>query len=256
MSNKKKYSILLLIVVVILIVVAIFANKWRNIVELDKITISGNYTLTKQEILNFAKLNEDSVVNIEELNLKIIQDRVSKNPEIKKVFVSKVPPSELKIEIIEKRPVALLNSDNELKLIDEELEVFSFKNFQKIYDLPVITGYSTGGIRAPDSMKNVNNLKTALFIILNAYQKSKTLYNMISEINIADSSKIIVYSNEKSVQFYFPRYSDKNINDKNYQRELMNTLVKFNAFHIQTNVKENISYVDLRFNGQAVIKFN
>jgi hypothetical protein len=58
------------------------------------------------------------------------------------------------------------------------------------------------------------------------------------------------------VQFYFPRYSDKNINDKNYQRELMNTLVKFNAFHIQTNVKENISYVDLRFNGQAVIKFN
>jgi len=245
-----------MMVVVILIVVAFFANKWRSNVEFDKITISGNYSLSKQEILSFAKLSEDSVVNIEELNLKTIQDRISKNPEIKKVFVSKVPPSELKIEIIEKRPVALINSENELKLIDEELEVFSFKNYQKIYDLPVVTGYQTGRIQIMDSMKNVNNLKTALFIILNSFRKSKTLYNMISEINIADSSKIIVYSNEKSAQFYFPKYTDKNINDNSYQKELLNTLVKFNAFHIQKAVKENIDYVDLRFNGQVIVKFN
>jgi cell division protein FtsQ len=256
LANRKKYTLLLFAVVVIIILAAIAADSWRSNVKFDKITITGNYTLGRQEILKFAKLDEDSSVNIDEINLKMIQDRISKYPEIKKVFVSKEPPSELKIDIIEKRPVALLNIDNNLRLIDEELEVFPFKNYNKIYDLPVITGYKTSGIRVIDSIKNVNNLRSALFIIMKSFQRSKTLYNLISEINIADSSKIIIFSNEKSAQFYFPKYNDVSIADKNYQKELINTLVKFNAFHLQAGNKENIGYVDLRFNGQAVVKFN
>ncbi|HEY5534062.1 MAG TPA: FtsQ-type POTRA domain-containing protein [Ignavibacteria bacterium] len=256
MTDRKKYSLLLFAVIIVIITAAIVANKWRNNVEFNKITISGNYTISREEILKFAKLYEDSSINIEEINLKMIQDRISKYPEIKKVSVSKEPPAELKIVVTEKRPVALLNIENELKLIDEDLEVFPFKNYQKIYDLPVITGYSTSKTAVVDSMKNVNNLRTALFIILNAYQKSKTLYNMISEINIADSSKIIVFSNEKSAQFYFPKYKDKSVTDKIYQKELNNTLVKFNAFQLQTGNMDNIGYVDLRYNGQAIVKFN
>ena len=72
--------------------------------SIEKITISGNYTISRAEILNIARL-KDTVLNAEEINIDNIQDRISKNPEIKKVFVSKELPSELKIEIIERRPV-------------------------------------------------------------------------------------------------------------------------------------------------------
>jgi len=256
LTGKRKYIILFAVLIILILVIAIFANKWRDNVQFSKITITGNYSLNRDDILKYAKLDRDSSINIDELNLKIIQDRISKNPEIKKVYVSKEPPSELKIDIIEKRPVALLNINNELKLIDEELEIFAFKNYQKLYDLPVITGYNMKYIQAADSINNSENIRTALFIVLNAYQRSKTLYNLISEINIADSSRLIVYSNENSAQFYFPKYKEKNISDKSYRTELIATLVKFNAFHYQTSIKENIIYVDLRFNNQAVVKYN
>ena len=256
MTGKRKYIILFASLIILVVIISVLANKWRDNVEFNKITISGNYTLTREEILSYAKLDKDSTINIEELNLKMIQDRISKNPEIKKVFVSKEPPSELKIDIIEKRPVAILNVNDELKLIDEELEIFPFKNYQKIYDLPVVTGYNSKFAQPGDSIKNTGNLRIALFIILNALQKSKTLYNLISEINISDSSKLIVYSNENLAQFYFPKSPDKNISNKQYQKELLATLVKFNAFHHQINLKENFVYVDLRFNGQAIAKLN
>jgi len=256
LSGKRKYIILFAAVIIIVLAVAVIANMWRDNVNYTKISISGNYSLTKDDILKFAKLDRDSSINIEELNLKMIQDRISKNPEIKKVFVSKEPPSELKIEIIEKRPVALLNVNNELMLVDEELEIFSFKNYQKLYDLPVITGYNFKFARTTDSVKNSGNLRTALFVLMNALKRSRTLYNLISEINISDSSKLILFSNENSAQFYFPKYENKNIGDLMYQKELVTTLLKFNAFHHQISMKDNIDYVDLRFNGQIVVKYN
>lgn len=254
--NIKK--VILLLVIVFAIGAVFLSLNWRDDRAIEKITISGNYTITRDEILSVARL-KDSLINLNEINIDIIQDRISKHPEIKKVFVSKVLPSELKVEIIERRPVAILSTGNELKLIDDELEVFPFKNYSKLYDLPVISGVRTESNPNQKSKFNKEDLRLALFMILNSYRESKVMYNNISEINLSDSSKVIVYMSEDSSPFFFPRMMNESIADEDYQNLILNRLQIFDNYLKQLldiHLKNHVNYVDLRFSNHVIVNYN
>ncbi|MBS1516906.1 MAG: FtsQ-type POTRA domain-containing protein [Bacteroidetes bacterium] len=234
---------------------AVLSLNWRSEDKIEKITVSGNYTISREEILNAAHLN-DSMTNINETGIEVIQDRISKHPEIKSVFVSRVPPSEIKIEVVEKRPVAILNGDNEMYLLDDGLDVFPYKNFSKMYDLPVISGVRKETNPKSRNKFNTEDLRTALFVILNSYKQSKSLYNNISEVRMSDTSKIIVYLSEDSTPIYFPRHNDKKIADKEYQNELnvkLRILKNYLNQYLAEQLKTKVNYIDLRFRNQIIV---
>ena len=79
---------------------------------ISEITVTGNHSISREEILAVGRV-KDSVMIEKDAEIELIQDRLMNHPEIKKAFVSKTPPSELKIEIVEKRPVAILNTGSE-----------------------------------------------------------------------------------------------------------------------------------------------
>ena len=250
--------VIFIILILFVITIAFFSLKWRSGYSFDKITVTGNYTISKEEILSAARL-KDTLISSDEINIDLIQDRISKHPEIKKVYVSKELPSELKIEIIERRPVAILNGENEVKLIDDELEIFPFKKSAKVYDLPVISGIRIES--SPDPLKKYNkeDLRLALFIVLNAYRESKAVYNNISEISLADSGKAIVYLTEDSSPFYFPRKYRESISNKDYQKLLLNKLVLFENYLKQSldrHLQKQVNYVDLRFENEVIVNSN
>ncbi len=254
---KVKNVILVLIILSVIIIVFQSVN-WRSGNTMEKITITGNYTIPKEEILEAARLR-DTVMSYEEINIDNIQDRISKHPEIKKVYVSMELPSELKIEIIERRPVAILNGENEIKLIDDELEIFPFKNASKMYDLPVISGVRIENTPNPVKKYNKDDLRLAVFIILNAYKESKAAYNNISEVNLSDTSKSVVYLSEDSSPFYFPRKYRESISNKEYQTLLINKLVLFENYlkqKLDSHLKKQVNYVDLRFDNEVIINSN
>ncbi len=255
MSIKK---IILVIIVLFVIISAFMSLKWRNINIIDKVTVSGNYTVTRDEILSAARI-KDTIKGEEETDIDKIQDRIMKHPELKKVFVSKVPPSELKIEVIEKRPLAILSGDNEMKLIDDELDVFPFKNSNKLYDLPVISGVRIESSPNQKNRYNKEDLRLGLFIIINAYKESKAMYNNISEINLSDSGKVIIYLSEDSSPFYFPRNNSAKISDTEYQNLLKNKLRVFDSYirqSLDNHLKKQINYVDLRYSNQILVNSN
>ncbi len=254
--NSKK--IILIFVVLFVGATAFLSLEWRSGNTLAKISLTGNYTIPREEILGMARLS-DSIINSDEINIDLIQDRISKHPEIKKAFVSKEQPSELKIDIIERRPVAILSVDNEMKLIDDELEIFQFKTSSKMYDLPVISGVRINN--HPDPMKKYNreDLRLALFIILNSYKESKAVYNNISEVNLADTGKVIVYLTEDSCPFYFPRKKNESISNKEYQNLLINKLAVFESYlkqSLDNHLKKQIQYVDLRYDNAIIVNSN
>ncbi|MCE1165106.1 MAG: FtsQ-type POTRA domain-containing protein, partial [Bacteroidetes bacterium] len=117
--SLRKIIMLSSVIVLVVIILIIVANNWRNKTFVNKITIKGNLTITESEIYTAAGLKADSLINLDELNLAFIRDRIAKHPEIKRVVVSKEPPSELVIEITEKKPIAVLVKNTELNLIDE-----------------------------------------------------------------------------------------------------------------------------------------
>lgn len=245
--SKKKLILFLSVSGIVIFLFIVFANNWRNKTYINKITVKGNITLSEEDVLNAAGIKADSVINLEELNLGFIRDRVSKHPEIKKVVVSKEPPSELIIEITEKKPLAVILKNNELNLIDEEQEIFSFKNYEKAFDLPVISG-----LKAENAAQYKSDINMAINLIKAAYSKGRYLQNMISEINMKDSNKVIVKSNEKSISFYFPRV------EKDAVTVYKQKLGLYKKFMEEEILKKNAEcqYVDLRYSNQIIAKFN
>ena len=253
--RKHRVFSLALLIAIVVVSSVVLANKWKGDSNYDKIIVKGNVTVTRDEILDIARLKDSSAFS-EELSLKIIQDRILRHPEIKKAFVTKNPPSELVIEVVEKRPLAVVNLENEIKLIDEELEVFPYKNINKIYDLPVISGIKLSPKESQTFKLTSQEIRTAMFIIMNTYQKNKILYNSISEINFSDSSAIVVYTNEVPFPCYLPR--DESITNKDYQKTLLNRLLFLNNYLRQIypdNKDKKINYVDLRYSNQVVVKY-
>jgi cell division septal protein FtsQ len=252
--SLRKIGIIAILVLAVIASTVFLANKWRNDVYFTKLTVEGNYTIDRNEILAVARLKDDSSVNIEELNIDLIQDRIANHPEVKKVFVSKEPPAELKIQIIEKNPIAILNSGSEAKLIDDELEIFPFSNYEKMLDLPVISGLKVRPTKIDPDKLDEEDLRIAAFIITNARKEGKSLLYQISEVNMSDSEKVVVYSNDGAVPFYFPRLKYKSIADKEYQDLIKSKLDVYQEFcdKILGNQK-NILYVDLRFSNQVVV---
>ena len=231
---------------IITLLIIILANNWRNKTYISKITIKGNITISENEILTAAGLKADSTLNLDGLNELFIRDRVAKHPEIKKVVVSKEPPSELIIEVIEKKPIAIVIRSNEIYLVDEEQEIFPIKNYDKAFDLPIINGL---GI---DDRKNKTDINAAMNFLKAAYEKGKYIQNLISEVNMKDSSKIIVKTNDKLTSFYFKRV-DKNA--KEYYKTRLELFKRFMDEEI-TLRSLNCEYVDMRFSNQIIAKIN
>ena len=251
--NSRFY--ILLIIVILIFVSLLLSINWRGKESVEKITVTGNYSITRDELLYAARLN-DSLISSEEINIDIIEDRISRHPEVKKVFVSRENPQELKIEIIEKRPVAILNGENEVKLVDDEPDVFPLKVSQKIYDLPVISGERIDNKLNPKDRYNKEDLRLALYIILNAYKESKFLYNNISEINLSDPEKVIIYLSEDSSPVYLPRDINQSISNAGYRNKINDKMNLFDSYvrsSADDHVKENIQYVDLRFSNQIIV---
>lgn len=253
MKALKAKIFLFILIFVVLLIVTYFAGLWRTNEAYKKITLRGNLTLTKEDILGYANIKSDSV-NVSEINPVFILDRISKHPEIKKAFISEEPPSEIIIDIVEKNPIAIVNTDNELLLIDEEQELFSFSHFEKIMDLPVINGiYSI----SPKSKNKNKNLELALNLINALYMNGKYVFSMVSEISMADSTRLIVYSNDNSVPFFFPRY-DK-VNNEMAKLLYSEKLILFSKViesNMLTHNEKLPEYVDLRFSNQVVAKYN
>lgn len=246
MSSRK----IILLVALSLIAVSgliYFANNWSNKRFADRITVKGNTTISEEEILKAAGIKRDSVVNLDDINYLFLRDRILKHPEVKKVVVSKESPSELIIEITEKTPVAVVVKNSELFLIDDEYEIFSFKNFEKVYDLPVING-----LKQENDPEYKKDLVSALNLIKAAYSKGKSLQNLISEVNVSDSERLVINTNDHSTMFYFPR-SEPGSNEKDMFNEKLNLFKKFFDEEIMRK-NQKFEYVDLRFSNQIIAK--
>src|SRR4030095_3119864 len=188
----KNWKLTALFVVVIIFAFSsiVLSGLWKDKSTIKRVDLSGNTTLSKDEIFDFAKLS-DSLICSNALSLEMIEARISKNPNIKKVVVTRDGVS-IKIEISEKNPFAVASNGKEMFLVDDQLTMYSMKKEQKEIDIPVISGLSSDlniGVYGKDDLKY---LKIAQYIICQSIKVNKSLYNYISEINFADSNRVIL----------------------------------------------------------------
>jgi cell division septal protein FtsQ len=268
----RNWKLVILFVVIIIFTFSsiVLSGLWKDKSTIKRVELTGNTTLSKEEIFDFAKLN-DSVICSNALTLEMIESRISKHPNIKKVVVSK-DAAIVKIDISEKNPFAIASNGKEMFLVDDQLTIYNLKKEHKDIDLPVITGVSDQMSVNTFGKNDLKDLKIAQYIISQSIKINKSLYNYISEISFADSTQIQLVTSDDATPVFFIDYSSllrkekfetvnavRDINNASLRTAIDNKLVQLNGFLKQVRVYKttnSFKYIDMRYNDMIVVKNN
>lgn len=263
-----KLTILFVVIIIFTFSSIVVSGLWKDKSTIKKVELSGNITLSKDEIFDFARLN-DSMICSNELTLDMIESRISKHPNIKKTIVSK-DAATIKIEISEKNPFAVASNGKEMFLVDDQFSLYNLKKDHKDIDIPVITGLSTQLGTDTFGKDDLKDLKIAQYIISQSIKINKSLYNYISEINFADSTMIVLVTSDDATPVYFVDYYSlanktrpeainviRDINNNSLRKAIDSKLVQLNGFLNQVRVyrtTNSFKYIDMRFNDMIIVK--
>ncbi len=264
-----KITILFTVVIIFTFSSIVLSGLWKDKSTIRNVNMTGNITLSKDEIFEFARMN-DSIICSNALTLDMIETRIAKHPNIKKVVVTK-DGTTIKIEVAEKNPFAAASNGKEIFLVDDQLSLYNLKKEQMNIDLPVISGLSSELGAGTYGKNDLNFLKIGQYIISQSIKINKSLFNYISEINFSDSNNIVLVTSDDATPVYFIDYSSltrkdrpdagfiKDINNTSLRRAIDKNLLQLNGFLKQVRVyrtANSFKYIDMRYNDMIIVKNN
>ncbi len=120
---------------------------------LGEVKVVGHQILSPETLVQFAGLKPGE--NIFEVDLEKIRRRIDSNPWVRRSSVRKSPPNTLRIEIEERKPIALINKENGVA-VDPEGVILGLLPSKYVGCLPVLGGFSEKGARPGDRIVNSN----------------------------------------------------------------------------------------------------
>lgn len=240
-KNKAFISVLLLIIAISIIAIVYYAQDWSAKKKVSKIEIEGNDILTKKEVISIV---ENSIISKKKDNIELITlaGLLEENSYIKKAYLSFSGSESIKIEIIERKPIAYLVKDNgELVFVDSDMALMPFRITDLNEDnIPLLRNILNDG--KLDSLAMKNALK-----ILNSINEDKNrIKGKISEV---------IYESENMFSFILKEHGLKvkagNAEDMSYKLFKLSKIMDL----IYTNSDMyNSQYIDLRWEGQIVVR--
>jgi len=134
----KKRIIIALILLITLTTITSDQKIIFSIFSLKKITIENNYLLKENDIKKSLKPIYDK--NLLQLNNKEIKKILLQNSLIDSFKIKKKYPNTLKIEIFEKKPIAILFDKKQKFYISEKIELLDYNMLNIDNNLPYVLG--------------------------------------------------------------------------------------------------------------------
>jgi cell division protein FtsQ len=215
-------------------------NEWRRMV------ITGNAITPSSEIE--ARLKEQIGKNMTTVSLQQIEDTLRKLPFIRQVIATKELPDAVRIKVEERRPVAIMVVNGNLKLIDED--GFVLKQNQTVMEsarFPKLTGFNKIKRDTVTGLMRIDSAEVfAATQFCRALSQTRYAKLIVREINVSEPKKMYAVSANGNARFIFG-------NRANYDERLKD----FESFWREVIVKKgtkNFDYVDLRFEGKIFAK--
>ena len=189
--------------------------------NLTDISIENNFLLKDEEITE--TLSSIYSKNLIFLSNKEIQNILAKNDFIDSFKTRKIYPDTLKITIIEKKPIAILQTKNKKFFLSEKNEIIAFRELKNLRDLPYIYG-------------DRKNFK----ILYENLEKIKFPISIIKNFTLFGSNRWDLITNNKQTI---------KLPSKNYTKNLENYL----ELRKRKNF-EKYKVFDYRIEGQLILK--
>jgi cell division protein FtsQ len=236
--KNKTTGILLLLVATICLVFG--ANAWKSSLRIKQIKIDGNRIVGENEILQLTQVQMNALLY--KVDLTAIQRNVVSHHYIKDAIVERNLPNALRIHIVERIPISIVNR-HETTYLDEEGVVLPRSISHRLFDLPVISGISESESLAMGSTVKQPDVLEALLLLSTMKTVNRSMYQNISEVQVRNGGDIVVYSTEGGVPIIFGR------------DEMPSKLVRLETFWntvVRTRGTQLLQYIDLRYQDQIV----
>ena len=207
------------------------------IFNIKEISVSGNAQISSQTIISLSSLTIDQ--NIFNFRTSEIVDNIKENAYIDSVKVSRKFPDTVDIEVEERVTTFMLVYGNAYVYINNQgyiLEITSEKG-----DYPILTGFKTptnqlvAGNRLTE--EDLEKLNDVLKIMEATSSGESKIGNLITEINISDSSNYILTLSKEKKQVYLGDVTD-----------LSTKVLWLNQFIEREKKNEGIIYLNMNLN--------
>ncbi|MCI0530506.1 MAG: FtsQ-type POTRA domain-containing protein [candidate division Zixibacteria bacterium] len=230
----KKITILSLSIVSVCLLM--FGLASSSLFEIKELVVSGNHLIPEERIL--AQLEQFREENLFILDQKKVVSELVKNPLIDRIEIEKHWPGSLIVKLTEKEPVMRLSGRSlgvtkpgEIIPLEAEFDP----------PLPILVGLRAGKLK-PFSRPLVPGLNQALELFRIDQSAANQLWPTIRSLTVTSDDELILTLAGEPTKIYLGR--------KDYERKL--SYLK----QILTLEQESISSIDLRFENQAVVKYN
>lgn len=130
---------------VLLVIAATYSGPvLQELLEIKTITVDGVYHLDKQQVLDLAKVKPGA--SLHHIVTTVIKEQVEAHPWVKAADVTRVPFHELRISVSERKPAAIVRTESQNFLCDEEGYVLSKLGQSDDEALPLVTGIELPGL--------------------------------------------------------------------------------------------------------------
>ena len=217
------------------------ASDWKETLTIQRVAVSGAHIIAAKDIVALANIQPQAAMY--ETDLFAVQLRLLAQPIIKTAVVTRELPNALYIEIVEREPIAALGN-SQLSYIDSEGMILPHVS-STTFDLPIISGIAGLDTARFGHVFNQSDIVDAIHILESA--QAVNMYRAISEVSMNNGGDIILYSNEAGVPIVIGR------------GDIENKLVKLESFwnqYAKSDVIAQLHSVDLRYEGQVVVKWN
>ena len=244
--DKSKKHLIFMSISFLLIISLIKISSWwcikSNSLALKNISISETKIIENEEFYN---LVSGFIGNsLEEIRIDSITKIIEHHPYVEAARVSKWYPSKIKIELIERKPIAVLNI-NPMVLLDKNGFVLPYKTSKINFNLPILNNFNTNLDFYPYGNKalseNVGNCIDWLSRIKNDYP---SLYQDISEMKMTSENDINIILAEYPTQIFL---------GKNDIWSKIEILKKFETELLPKKLSD-FSYLDMRYDNQVIAK--
>lgn len=152
--------------------------------DIDYITLSGAAKTTKEQLLEGTDIKEGN--NLFRISANKAKEKILQIKEIENVEIERKIPNRIHINVVEKYNFGYFESNGKTYIVTGQSEVRPYENEEK-EDMVLISGISIEDIDETRKLSEDSFLRT-----LNEAILSENLYPYIREINVANSSNIIL----------------------------------------------------------------
>ena len=249
MAKKKNTNTLKVITISFLSIsgfcLIIIASFWWSGLS-DRTTIDIKFS--KTEILDLEAyellISDFFKDSIRQGTINEITRSIEDHPYVKAARVSRHYPSQNRIEIMEREPIAIVNKNPKVLLDKNGFVLPDLGNINK-YNLPFMSNFNSDAELYPHGQKALSvKVVECISLLAELKEQYDGLYNNLSEIKMSSSNEVELILADQPTHIFL---GNKNINSRiNILREFENEL-KPNSISV-------FSYLDIRYDNQVIAK--